>query len=475
MAEACLKQFPLNEGSHLFTANLGNVLVGCPPEILKVLMQKHLPMPDTIVIPSNVLQQNSSLASLEFPFYHFLFIQQGLAQGRKFRVLAEKKLCKKLENMLRVTLLGPEVEEALEAERKLSIAPLMERERLEQVKAEANFLALKNQSGKILEIKDLIQFVPFETGDTYLLYDGLDGELPVSIRRKGDNDFEVMCKEIYPCSLELTKPLTPPYEIKMEDPKSIEKLSKNGFTVRLLGCSEGFDPNQPANGILIRLNGKWILWDSPAFLRDHLAAVGVDFKDIDALFVSHVHEDHVDVAQTLQKGKRTPIYTTPDIYHSLLLKSMAILNCGYKEAASHYNYHPIYPRKPFDLFGAKAEVFNSLHAIPALGLRLEAKSKEGVKRLYITGDTLPQRMVDVLKEGNALSPNRLKEIDELNPAKDNYDLIMVDAGSGIIHGDPADFHDNPNHVNYMHTGKNVGEVPKHHSQEKPGHLFELHS
>jgi len=472
--EALINHIPLHPGSHLYSTSLGNLLIGCPPEVLKLLMQLHLPMPDTIVIPGTRLCQGSSLAALEFPFYHFLFIQRGLAQGKRFRVLAKKAQCSHLETMLRVTLVGPELDEALQAEAKLGLSPRLEQERVKQVVAETRHLALKSSQGKMLLIKDLIDFVPFETGDEITLYPALDQDPPVKITRLGENEFQLFDRKNKNCKLTFDQPLTPSYPIKAAKVASRELHARDSFSVRLLGVSEAFSPSGPANGVLIRAQGKWILWDAPAFLREHLAAIGLALTDLDALFISHVHEDHLDVAQTLVEGKKLPLYSSPEIYHSLLLKLMALKDISYAEAHGHYEFHPVYARQPFDLFGATAEVFYSLHSIPALGLRLAVPHAKGEKNLFISGDHLPQRMIQTLKEAGVLSQARLAELDELNPAKATYDLVLVDAGSGIIHGDPADYFANPNPVNYMHTGKAVEGQPSHHFQAKQGHRFVLY-
>ncbi len=474
-AETHIKHFPLNEGGHLFSASLGNLLIGCPPEVLKLLLQKHLPLPDTVVIPSRAIQRYSSLACLEFPFYHFLFIQQGLAQGRKFRVLATREVVDKLSDMMRVTLLGPEVAEVLEAEKKLALRQGMDRAHLEQIHQECRFLALKNKQGQVLEIKELIEFIPFEVGDEIKLYEKLNGDPAVFIHRQEKDQFTVSAGGEVTCKLELTEPLRPVYEIKGVRVSTTERASSRAFSARILGNSEGFDPMQPANGVLLHFKGKWVMWDSPAFFRSHLAYLGLDFQELDALFISHVHEDHLDAAQTLEEGYQTPLYTSPDIFHSMLLKVMALKNCSYLEAAKHYEYHPVLPNQPFDLFGAKAEVFNSLHAIPALGFRLSVPTKAGEKRLYISGDHLPKRMINTLKEAKVLGEARIREVQAYDPAREKYDLVLVDSGSGMIHGDPQDQFDNPNPVNYMHRGKQLKDLPPHHKQVKAGHRFQLHS
>ena len=203
----------LIEGSMLYSTSLGNILIGCPPEILKVLMINHFPMPDTIVIPGTLHKFNSSQACLEFPFYHFLFIQQGLARGKKFRVLAKKNICKKIDEMLRVTLVGPTLEEAMNSEKKLKIPQKLNRTKIKQIVKETEFLAPKNQEGNNYSMGEMIEFIPFEKGDQTVIYDSFQDHRQVSIKRVGEDEFLVKCDKSFNCKLNISHKQTAVYEI----------------------------------------------------------------------------------------------------------------------------------------------------------------------------------------------------------------------------------------------------------------------
>ena len=471
--QSLVTEFPLSEGASLYSSPMGNLLIGCPPEILKTLMVQHAPMPDCIVVPTTTLKFSSSQVCLEFPFYHFLFIQQGLAQGKKLKVLAGKKMCEQLSEMLRVTLLGPNLEEALAVEERLNLPKQLDKKMMEQIIKETSFLALKNQSGQIHQMEDLIEFVPFEKGETVEVYASEFGAAPMSITYKDDDHFIVKGMKEFHCKLSIAHPQEPSYPIKAKNVTAKELTSESQVSVRLLGVSEGFDPKQPANGLLIHFNGKWIMWDCPVYLRHHLDKIGIKFEDLDALFISHVHEDHLDVAQAIQEGKKTPIYTSPEIYHCMLVKLQAVQGCSYEEAAQHFDFHPVYAHQPFDLFGANAEVFYSLHSIPALGLKLHVPGKKKDSKIFISGDNLPKRMTNTLIENNILSKSRIKEIEETHNSLKDFDLVFVDAGGGIIHGDPEDYYDVGCKVEYMHTGKDLTGLPDNHEKVAQGSKFVL--
>lgn len=469
-----LSEHLLTDGSVLYSSSLGNILIGCPPEILKALMVKHVPMPDTIVIPGTLHKYSSSQACLEFPFYHFLFIQQGLARGKKFKVYAKKATCKKLSEMIRVTLIGPGIEEVMKVESKLKIPEKLDRKRVEQINKEVEFLAPKNKDGKNYKLEEMIEFIPLETGEKKVVYEAYQDHPEITLERTGEDDFKVSCNNSYNCKIRINNPQEPVYEIKPSRVSKSERKSKSTFSVQCLGASEGFDPTQPANGYLLHFNDSWFLWDCPAFLRKHLDVIGLTFEDLDGIFVSHVHEDHLDIMETISESKKTKIYTSPEIFHCMVLKLMAILDCSYSKAVSYYEFEPIYVNKPFELAGASIEVFYSSHAIPALGLRLTVPGKGKSSRLFISGDNLSKRMIKVLTKAKVYSAARRKEVNSFLPDDSEYDIAFVDTGGGAIHGDPEDYATNPNPVVYMHTGKKLTGFPKKHRLLKAGQRFIIH-
>ncbi len=469
-----ISRHALTEGSELYSTPLGNILIGCPPEILKVMLNKHVPMPDTIVIPGTLHKFNSSLACLEFPFYHFIFIQQGLARGKRFKIYAKKSICTKLKEMLRVTLIGPNYDEIINVESKLKVPSKLSKKKAKQIVAETEFLAPKKKNGKPYKMNEMVEFIPLEIGDQATVYESFQKYPKVTIDRSNEDEFVLKCDRKFKSKLVINAPLDPVYKIKGVKVTKSERESKSIFSVRCLGASEGFDPTQPANGFLFRFKGKWMLWDCPAFLHRHLEKIGLDLETIDAVFISHVHEDHLDIMESIGKNKKIELYTSPEIYHCMLLKLMTILECSYQKAQNYYNFHPVYANKPFDLFGASLEVFYASHAIPALGLKLQVKKSVKTSSVFLSGDTLSKRMVETLNKSGVYSKSRFTELIDSLPKTPCHDISFVDAGSGAIHGDPEDYANNPCKIVYMHTGKKLSDIPSNHLLLKAGEHFIIH-
>ena len=439
----------VTEGSFLFCSPQGNVLFGCPPEILKRIMVRHLPMPDTVVLPEMLNHFHSSQASLEFPLYHFLFVQRGLDRGRKYQVVARPAQCEGLTELLRVTVVGPSEKEMVKSGLPASIA--------KEIAQETRYMSLKNpkNEGKPYTIPEMITFFPVSTGERCELYPVREGLAAVVLERKGPALFRLLYgEEAFDIDMTVTEEQTPNYPIKHK------KMNTNTgrFTLTVLGRSNGFDPNDPANGYILNIDGKIVLWDCPAYLHQHLKKLGVAPKDIDAFVLSHVHEDHIDITESL----RTPpfeLYTTPEIYYSLLIKLSAVFGCSTEEAKKFHNWHPVDITNPaMEICGAHFEFFHSVHAIPALGARIQ-KTVAGKKGLlHITGDHLSAQALATMHKAKGLSDRRYKQASTALTGEET--LVLVDAGGGAIHGDYRDYLDKKGRIVFMHTGLINEDLPE---------------
>ncbi len=450
----------LTEGSFLFCSPQGNVLLGCPPEILKRILAASLPMPDTVVVPEKLHHFHSSQASLEFPLYHFLFVQRGLERKRKFQVLANAKQCDGLAEMLRVTVVGPNAEEMVKAGVPADLA--------KELFQETEHLALKKPGGKAAyAIREMINFLPIDAGQRKTVYPARQLLAELAVERKGPTGFRVTYgEEAHDVDLAVTEEQQPNYAIK----QTPFDAKPGGFHLQVLGRSNGFDPRDPANGYVINLNGKVVLWDCPAYLHQHLKLMQLDPKRIDAFVLSHVHEDHIDVTESLRDPPHE-LYATPEVYFSLLVKLAAVYSCSIEEAKKFHRWHPIDTAKPMDLFGAKVKFFHSVHAIPAIGCRMELTvgGKRGV--LHLSGDHLSVDALARMHEQGGVSKRRFDFIKGL--IKGDETLVLMDAGGGAIHGDYRDYLKLQMRVAYMHTGLIQEQLPEGKKLIASGEVIDL--
>jgi hypothetical protein len=242
------------------------------------------------------------------------------------------------------------------------------------------------------------------------------------------------------------------------------------FLVTVLGRSNGFDPKDPANGYLFNIDGKILLWDCPAYLHQHLKHLKVNPKEIDAFVLSHVHEDHIDVTESL-RDPPFELYATPEIYYSLLVKLAAVYGCGIEEAKKFHHWHRIDPSKPAEICGATVTFFHSVHAIPALGCRIrkDVGGRKGL--LHLSGDHLSREALGVMKQSGGISPRRHELFEKIITGEET--MVLMDAGGGAIHGDYRDHIAVPGRVGFMHTGLIQEQLPSGKSLIKSGEVIDI--
>ncbi|HEX7928329.1 MAG TPA: MBL fold metallo-hydrolase, partial [bacterium] len=416
---------------------------------LKRILASNLPMPDTVVVPEKLHHFHSSQASLEFPLYHFLFVQRGLERRRRFQVVATGRQCEGLAEMLRVTVVGPTAEEMVKAGTPAQLA--------QEIAQETHYMALKKpgSDGKAAyPVKEMINFIPMSPGEQAVIYPVRQMLAEIRLERTGPAAYRVLFgEESYDIDLTVTAEQAPSYALHHVP----FDHSAGKFTMAVLGRSNGFDPKDPANGYLFNVDGKIVLWDCPAYLHQHLKQLKVDPKSIDAFILSHVHEDHIDVSESL-RDPPFELYCTPEVYYSLLVKLAAVYSCRIEEAKKYHNWHRIEVGKPTEICGAQWLFFNSVHAIPAIGCRVtkEVKGKRGT--LHLSGDHLSNEALARMHEQGGISARRYEHVTHLITGEES--LVLVDAGGGAIHGDFRDHLNLPGRVGFMHTGLIQDKLPE---------------
>ncbi len=184
-----------------------------------------------------------------------------------------------------------------------------------------------------------------------------------------------------------------------------------------------------------------------------------------------MHEDHIDVSESL-RDPPFELYTTPEVYFSLLVKLMAVYGCSMEEAKAFHHWHPIDAAQPrMEIAGASFEFFHAVHAIPALGVRVE-KTIDGKRGLlHISGDHLSNDSLDQMYKAKGIAPERHKQMHSLLTGEET--LVLIDAGGGAIHGDFHDYQDIPGRIAFMHTGLIQEELPENQQLVASGQVLDV--
>ena len=95
------------DGSRVLQCGKESLLIGQPPEVLKGLLLHKVPTFNTMVLTDSKEKDGSLLNNLEFPLYYFLFMSNGLSDGKKINLVGCAEDISRIFRLLRLTLLGP--------------------------------------------------------------------------------------------------------------------------------------------------------------------------------------------------------------------------------------------------------------------------------------------------------------------------------------------------------------------------------
>jgi ribonuclease BN (tRNA processing enzyme) len=180
------------------------------------------------------------------------------------------------------------------------------------------------------------------------------------------------------------------------------------FKIIILGsgsCIPSKDRGYP--GAIINYNKKWMLFDAGSGTLDKIAAFGIDSKEIDVLFFSHLHPDHtVDLITFLLELNYTPDYTRTrklEIYGPEGLKKFIK---GLQKVYPHIkpNSYSLEINELSDseisIYGFQLSSRNVKHAnMPSLAFKFD----DGTSMMTISGDVgFCQNIIDISANADLL-------------------------------------------------------------------------
>ncbi len=420
-----MKITPLAPGCYHLEGPVTSALLGSPPEILKVLLKKKKQIPQVGILPDIVHRNGVSQMAFEFLGYWFLFVEQGYQRNLKFRVLGTKPMCERLYEILRITLLGPSREEL----KKWGIS----KSRAEMLVKMSEGLALK-RNGVILNVDDVFEFVqlPEEDGEASVPIFADSNQF--LIKRLGGNRYEVI-QEKEKTLLDLNfegEQLPPLLDLSGE----VEK--PQGLRLKVLGCYTGFDPEGPTTGILMWIHGNAFLVDSPAGISKYLKQVGVSKDRLTAVIQTHVHDDHCALSELLLSEHSFNLISTREIYESTVLKVANIIGESAEMVRQMMPFVEVIPGKSYFLYGATWEFFYTIHSIPTIGFRVSVPDDKGKNHTLLHSSDLDHfKGMDHLATQGCVSTDHVARMKAL--VRGDEELAMIDAGGGMIHGEPGDW------------------------------------
>jgi len=437
------------------------IALGFPEEVVKAWTRggKKITawlIPDVRCAHSGIVQW-----SLEFPLYHALFIQGAFAQQRKITVLVHERDWPDVVAYLRLTLLGLTRQEMEAA----GVAP----ERSATLAAECEHLALKHPDGRIAQVEDFL-------APRYFDAEGVVEHGGLRIKSHGDNTYSFFTDSdrVEEYHLDAEAEQAPPYARPLTPPST--PVLPQPFEVITLGASHGFDPNGPCSNLVVQANGRFFVVDCGPYIRATLQHAGLAINQISGVIITHAHEDHaVGLSALLGLTHRLTLFVTRETA-AILRRKLAILNPTVSSPATLLDdtCDLVYatPGEEIEHLGLRLRFHYTMHSIPCAGVELSLRDAGVERRVLIVGDNNSRANIERASREGWLSPSRLADLMALYSWRG--DLVIADAGAGMIHGKASDFRDSPaRSVVYVHAAALPDEERHLYTLAEPGHRYTL--
>jgi hypothetical protein len=414
------------DSTHLVPLPTGQtVMIGSPPEALKMLVLWDFPAPDTVIVPPDPLYaEGMNQASFEFLLFNHLFLKDGLRDHVPFTIICDPEQKPNLERMVRHMLRGPGDEE-MAAWR----TPANHRRQLLM-----ETTVVSGESAQ-LPIEQMARVVPFEDGRVILRGGAEVQRLSASEVRIRFNDESVDV----PRRAQPRAPL-PFYFADVEQPVVGPRLG-----LQVIGSASGFSGSEWGSCYIIWINGQPLVVDGTPYLDEHLRRLGIEDDHILGYLITHNHEDHANMIGQLVGRRPVTVLTSGPVMCTLVARLSALLNIPDEEVRSLIRWVPLHPGmesygEPLHWFGADIRTWYSVHTIPTLGVDV---SMNGL-HIRMPGDTLWGRQLEPLLERKVITRARY---DFIQHTYDGADVIVADAGGGPIHPDPHEVQELLEHHN----------------------------
>ncbi len=419
------------DGSRVVRDDKEAVLIGQPPEVLKGLLLKKIFRFDTLVLTDWKERDGSLLNNLEFPLYYFLFMGNGLKDGRKLNLVGEPEDITRILRLLRLTLLGPSQQELAS----WGTSAELQREWL----SAAQHLALKDSSGEIRPVESYFHPIPF--------VNGVAETAQFRITTHGANRYE-LSSAAGTAAVDLNEDIeiNPPYPVQQDFvPRELVKLG-----LEILGSASGFTANEPCTGLALCYNGDYILIDSIPYLDKHLFARGISKNQISAVFLTHLHDDHCALFPLILMPGKVDIITTRAIFNMAMEKLSCHLNWKREVIEEYFEFVEVVPGKTINYYGLDITAHITVHSIPTVGAIFSTTYKGQQKRICIIGDNHGMSAIKTMTADGIVSQETYAALE--NIYTERFDLLVADGGAGAIHGDPADaLHSDSDRVVFVHV------------------------
>jgi hemerythrin len=439
------------------------VLCGCPGDSVKHLIRRNLIRPTEVagvpcdsgpnaILLSDVMVQNGAFCNMaEFPVLQMLY-RQGMIlpdhpnnKGIKPLLIGRRDA---VESQMQYIYRG---NYGLISEEEMVAAGASPEQARTMMR-----LKLKFAFGRIQHPREMIDTAILDDGGGAIqLRDGL------SVRRVGHNVFEFGFQgERERVDLNL-----PPFEgYECPYPLGAYQFARGYFSVVHTGEGDGWDIQRPSMGAILVYQGRIYLIDAGPNLPHTLAALGIGVNEIEGIFHTHGHDDHFGGLPALIQGdQRVKYFATPLVRASVSKKLTALLGIDDREFQEYFDVVDLRPEEWNDINGLQVRPVVSPHPVETTIFFFRTLATGGWRTYAHLADIASFKTLDAMVTADPAQPGLDRAAYDrvraayLEPA----DVKKVDIGGGMIHGDAADFRDDPSgKIILAHTALKLSDDQK---------------
>lgn len=242
------------------------------------------------------------------------------------------------------------------------------------------------------------------------------------------------------------------------------------FSLQVLGYGSPFQSKGPTTCMVLRLNGLAVLVDCCPFWDLLAMKTGVSIAEIDALILTHCHEDHMGgLLKLIRRGRKIRIYTAKDIFQMMLDILSSQLDISTDVVKKYFEFHPVEIEKWMTISGIDFFLQYTSHPIPCIAVKARKKHRSGLPaEIQITSDTVGMTCAQTMLDRGVISENRYAQIMNVFEG----DVTIADGGEAGLHPALQDFMGHDVRATFLgHRQNEATNVPLHFSFVEPYHLF----
>lgn len=417
------------------------MLCGCPVDAVKHLLRRGLIVPtelngvacetgpNAILLSDLPIQNGWPSNYAEFPLLQMLYKQGMIVPGhpgntgaRPLLVGSKSQVNAQMDYLFRGNYGLSSTDELIEA----GVATYLAEE-LMRIKLAFAF-------GRIMPTEELCRPVYVEREEREVMPG-------VVIKRLRTNVFELTYKDE---RIEIDLNLAPDQSFDCPYRLDNHLLKRDYFSVVHTGDGDGWDMNRPPMGSIVLFQGRVYLVDAGPNIETALTALGIGVNEIDGIFHSHCHDDHLAGLTALIRGdRRIAYYAVPMVRVSVFKKLAKLMRFPESEFSQLFDVRDLSLDHWNDIQGLEVKPILSPHPVETTIFQFRVMWEGGYRSYAHLADITSGEVLKKMVTDDATKPGISQAMHDRTVAAyaEPADIKKIDIGGGMIHGEARDFVD----------------------------------